>query len=73
MPYGLPGALRLDAAVHARDWQTGRTLIVQQDAILAPCFPAADQDGWDGDWCCKIAATGQLVAIPGEKLPVAKR
>ncbi len=73
MPYGLPGAVKLDRASHALDWDTGKPVILQAGAILSPRFPAADQDGFDGHWCCEVASTWQTVAVPGEDLPVVKR
>jgi hypothetical protein len=72
MPYGLPGAVKLKAVVRAHDWDTRRVIVLQSGAILAPLFPGADQDGFDGEWCCMLAATGQRVAMPRDALPGAK-
>jgi len=61
MPYGLPGAVKIRQRTEVTEWSTGRVVLLD-GAIVEPLFPGADQDGWDGEWCCRVGK--MLVAIP---------
>lgn len=73
MPYGLPGAVKIRQAMVAQRMEDGKPVNMPEGSIVAPLYPAADQDGFDGHWACEIAATWETVAIPGEILASAIR
>lgn len=67
MPYGLPAAIKLRDPVLAHGWTDNARVQLMPGAIVEPLHPAADQDGFDGQWKCRTDE-GLLVAIPGEVL-----
>jgi hypothetical protein len=65
MPFGMPAAAKLQADVAAAQWSDGRQILLREGTVVAPLFPAADQDGFNGEWCCQIAEKeGKKVLIP---------
>lgn len=65
MPYGLPGAVKIQHAATVQRYDDGRRIDLPAGCIVAPLFPAADQDGFGGGWCCKIAGKqGEVVLVP---------
>jgi hypothetical protein len=71
MPYGLPGAIKLDVSTWAQSWDGRERLILPAGTLLEPLHPAADQDGFDGEWKCRDA-NGLLWAVPSEALNTQK-
>ena len=71
MPYGQPGAIKLDADTLAQSWDGKERAVLRFGTLLEPIHPAADQDGYDGEWKCRDAG-GLLWAVPGEALNTRK-
>lgn len=62
MPYGKPGAAKLNYCVGINE--EGNKVIVKDDTICQPLYPCADQDGYNGEWTVFVPNIGKLIIKP---------